>query len=407
MGMETLAIHGGRPVRSEPFPPWPIYGKLEEALLLEVLHSGKWGGSGQVRIPGGEAKIPELERCFADLQDARHAVPVVNGTMAIAVALQAAGVRPGDEVIMPPYTFIATASAALLFGAVPVFADVEEETLLIDPAKAEAAITSRTKAMVAVHLGGASADMTRLKEIARRHGLRLIEDAAQAVGTRWEGIGVGALGDLGTFSFQSSKNLTAGEGGIILTNDGELWETAWSLANVGRIPGGAWYQHERIGWNLRMTEWQAAVLLAQLSRLPQQLERREKNARLLDALLEEVDGIAPVKRDPRVTRHARHLYLLRLDSDLAERVDKYSLVQAMQAEGIPLSPGYVSLNRHPAVLESIRRWTGEMRIDPCPVAERMAEKRAFWLGHHMLLADEKGMYDIAAAWKKVLAHYGG
>ncbi|PTX64899.1 dTDP-4-amino-4,6-dideoxygalactose transaminase [Melghirimyces profundicolus] len=403
--MEKLAIHGGDPVRTEPFPRWPVWGEEEKELLLEVLHSGKWGGTGRVLTGEGTSKLEELEKRLTAFQGARHGITTVNGTMAITVALQAAGIEPGDEVIMPPYTFIATATAALLFGAIPVFADVEEETLLLDPAKVEEAVTPRTKAVIPVHLAGASADMTRLKETARRYGLSIIEDSAQAVGTRWEDKGVGALGNLGTFSFQSGKNLTAGEGGFILTNDERLAQKAWSLANVGRVKAGGWYQHERIGWNLRMTEWQAAILLAQMNRLPEQLKKREQNARILDRLLGKISGIEPVKTDPRVTRHARHLYLFRIQSSVIP-MNKEEFLRAVQAEGIPLSPGYVSLNRHPAVLRSIRKWTGEHRVNPCPVAERMADREAFWLGQNILLADERAMFQIARAIEKVIAYLG-
>lgn len=228
-----------------------------------MVRSGKWGGTGRVMLP-------ELEEKFAALHDARYAVSIVNGTIGISVALMAAEVKTGDEVIMPSYTFIATATAALLYGAIPVFVDLEPDTLLLDPDKVEAAITPRTKAIVAVHIAGSPANMTRLKEIADKHGLKLIEDAVQAVGAQWEGRAAGAIGDMGTFSFQTSKNLTTGEGGIILTNDEALADRAWSLANVGRVRNGGWYQHEEIGWNLRMTEFQAAILLAQLTRLEEQ-----------------------------------------------------------------------------------------------------------------------------------------
>lgn len=229
--MEKLAIFGGTPVRTESFPQWPIFDQLEERLILEVVRSGKWGGTGRVMLP-------ELEEKFAAVHQAKHAISVVNGTVGITVALQAAGVQPGDEVIMPPYTFIATATSALMFGAIPVFVDVEENTMQLDPEKVEAAITPRTKAIVTVHIGGAPGNLTRLKEIAAKHNLRLLEDSAQAVGAQWEHAGVGAIGDLGTFSFQSSKNINAGEGGMILTNDDRLADLAWSYANVGRIREG-------------------------------------------------------------------------------------------------------------------------------------------------------------------------
>ncbi|GGD88219.1 DegT/DnrJ/EryC1/StrS family aminotransferase [Paenibacillus nasutitermitis] len=220
------------------FAQWPEYGELEMRLLREVLESGKWGGAGEAFSASYSPKLLEMERRFADLHDAKYAASVVNGTVAITVALQALGIKSGDEVIVPPYTFIATASAALAYGVIPRFADIDPDTLAIDPDKVEKLINDKTKAIIAVHIGGAPADMRRLSEIARRHNLFLIEDAAQAVGAKWDGKRVGTLGDIATFSLQSSKNLNCWEGGVILTDNQELYEKAWSICNVGRIPNG-------------------------------------------------------------------------------------------------------------------------------------------------------------------------
>lgn len=393
--MEKLAMNGGTPVRTAPFPAWPIGGEEEERLLLEVLRSGAWGGT------GAPTKLPELERVFARMHDAKHAVTVANGTLGLTVALKAAGVRPGDEVIMPPYTFIATATSALLFGAIPVFVDVEEESLMLDPAKVEASITPRTKAIVAVHLAGAPVDLPRLKPIADKHKLALIEDAAQGVGAALEGVSVGAVGTIGSFSFQSGKNITAGEGGILLTNDEQVADHAWSLANVGRVRKGAWYQHEHIGWNLRMTEFQAAVLLGQLARFEQQFQQREHNARYLHERLAEVEGIRVLCEDPRITRHARHMYMFRLDPELAERIDKQAWIDRVRQEGIPVQPGYVTLNRNPAILRETEALLGQERAYSCPVSERADERELCWLGQNVLLGDERDMDDIVEAFRKV------
>lgn len=401
-----LAIDGGVAVRRKAFAAWPIYDDKEEIGLIEAVRSGKWGGHGVARSGSRLSKLQELEKQFAQLQHAKYAVPVVNGTMAITAAFHALGIRAGDEVIMPPYTFIATATAALIGGIIPVFADVEEDTLLLDPDKVEQRITSRTKAIVAVHIGGAPADMTRLKEIADRKGLMLIEDAAQAAGAQWEGRGVGAIGHAGTFSFQSSKNLNAGEGGMLLTNSRETWEEAWSFCNVGRIPEGGWYQHERFGLNLRMTEFQAAILLAQMTRLEDQIRLRESNAKLLDELLSGMNGIRTMRRDPRITRHAWHLYMFRVDLGFSSLKEKHGFVDRLSKEGIPVAPGYIPLNRNKVILEQIRRWTGEARIDECPVCERLCETEAMWLAQPTLLSDEEGMHDIATAIAKVLRSYG-
>lgn len=403
--MVKLAIDGGTPVRTAPFAAWPIYGEEELTQLKEVLESGKWGGAGGPAKPGYESKLALMERRFAELQGAQHAVSVVNGTVAITVALQAAGLKPGDEVIVPPYTFIATASAALAYGIIPVFADVEEDTLLIDPDRIEPLITPRTKAIIAVHIAGAPADMTRLKQVARKHGLVLIEDAAQAVGASWEGQGVGSIGDIGTFSLQSSKNLNAGEGGILTTNNRDYWENAWSICNVGRIPNGSWYQHERFGQNYRMTEFQAAVVLAQMTRLEEQMRKREANARLLDEQLAGLKEIRLLRRDERITRHAYHLYLFKLAPEFADRVDKKDFVRKVNAEGIPLSEGYVPLNRNKSILDMIEMWTGERRVYDCPVCERACAKEAMWLTQNVLLSDEQAIYDVAEALRKVIRSY--
>jgi dTDP-4-amino-4,6-dideoxygalactose transaminase len=392
--VSKLAIDGGTPVRTKPFPDWPIFGEKEEKLLNEVLYSGQWGGTGRI-------KLPEAEQRFAELHNAKHAVTVVNGTVSITIALLAAGVEAGDEVIVPPYTFYATAAAPLMIGAIPVFADVEENSLLLDPDQVEALITPRTKAIIPVHVGGASVDMFRLKEIAAKHGLRIIEDSAQAVGAQWDGQPVGAIGDLGTFSFQSSKNINSGEGGMILTNDQDLADKAWSLTNAGRIRGGEWYHHELLGWNLRMTEFQAAILLGQLTRLESQMAVRENNARLLTELLRDIDGVKPLQYDPKVTRHAYHLYLFKIDPQRL-KLGKREFFEKMTAEGIPVHEGYVPLNRNLAILEEIRKRTGESRVQPCPVAERACGQEALWLPQNVLLGGEEDIRDIAEAFRKVV-----
>lgn len=395
--MEKLAINGGTPVRTEPFPTWPVHGEEEEKLVLEVVRSGQWGGT------AGRKMLGRLEEEFAAMHEAKHAITLVNGTLGLTVALQAAGVGPGDEVIMPPYTFIASATSALIFGAIPVFVDVEPDTLLLNPELVEAAITPRTKAIMAVHIAGLPADMTRLKAIADKHGLRLIEDAAQGVGAKRDGRSVGAIGDAGSFSFQMGKNITAGEGGILLTNDDRLADLAWSLANVGRVRGGAWYQHEVIGWNLRMTELQAALVLGQLSRFPEQFERRERNAKLLNELLAPIEGIRTVSRPAGATHHAQHFHVFFLDEPLASPENKAEALERLRAEGIPAAAGYVSLNKNASVAADIRKWTGEARQQSCPVSERASEASALWLQQNVLLAEEKDMYDIAQAVRKVAA----
>ncbi|HEV2528624.1 MAG TPA: DegT/DnrJ/EryC1/StrS family aminotransferase [Thermomicrobiales bacterium] len=394
-----LAIEGGDPVRSEPFPDWPVHDEREERLLLEVLRSGRWG-----EMAGD--KVTTFAARFAAYQGAAHGVCVPNGTMAIQLGLKALGVGPGDEVITTPYTFIATASAALLLGARPVFVDIDRDTCNIDPAGIAAAITPRTKAIVPVHIGGQPADMDGVLGVAREHGLRVLEDACQAWGAEWRGQRVGALGDLGCFSFQAGKNINAGEGGIVVTNDDVLADLCWSLHNVGRVRGGAWYQHEILGWNFRMTEWQGAVLLAQLDRLPEQEPVREAAARYLDGALVGIEGIRPAATDPRVTRHGRHLYPVHYDPAAFGGHGRDEFLAAMQAEGIScVSAGYVPLTTSPAIrrgLHDLFGQDGPVRIAPCPVAEEVSE-RVFWLTQMALLGDEPALDDIVAAIRKVQA----
>ena len=273
MSNDKLKIDGGQPVRTQPFPDWPVFDEREIEAVTEVVRSGKWG-----ELVG--TKVIEFQRAFAAFQQAKHGVCVVNGTAALQVAMRALGLRPDDEIITTSYTFIATPNAALSLGAVPVFVDIDPDTYLIDPSRIEDAISERTRAIMPVHLFGCSCDMDAILDIARRHHLAVLEDACQAWGAEWNGRRVGALGELGTFSFQSSKNINAGEGGMIVTNDDALEDLVWSLHNVGRRRGGEWYEHVRVGWNYRMTEFQAAILLVQLTRLPEHMATRARQRSL-------------------------------------------------------------------------------------------------------------------------------
>jgi dTDP-4-amino-4,6-dideoxygalactose transaminase len=395
---ERLATEGGTPVRQRPFRSWPIWDESEEKQLLEVLHSGNWG------VLNG-TKVHAFERAFADYQQARHGICVVNGTAALEIAMRAIDMRPGDEVITTPYTFVATVNAALLAGAVPILVDVNPETFCIDVEQIKAAITPRTKAILPVHIAGHPADMDAILEIAQKHGLRVVEDACQSWGAEWRGRRVGALGDLGAFSFQASKNINAGEGGIIVTNDDQLEEMVWSLHNVGRRKGGVWYEHVRMGWNCRMTEWQGAILLAQLARADQLAERRRQSAVYLSEALQTMPGIKPVQVDSRVTRHAWHIFMFRYNSQAFGGMSRDGFLRALQAEGIPCAPGYVPLNHSPALLDGLERLRAFVEDipapRPCPVAERLCTQEAVWFTQNMLLGDEQDMDDIVKAIAKI------
>ena len=396
-----LARDGGTPVRTAPFPAWPVWEGADEKALLEVLRSGVWGRNAGTQVVAFEEE-------FAAFQGTKHCIAVVNGTCALELGLRVLDVGFGDEVIVPSYTFVATPAAPLFLGAIPVFADIDPDTFELDPASVEAAVTPRTKAIIPVHIAGQPPDMDGILAVARKHGLRVLEDAAQAHGAAWRGQGAGGIGDLGSFSFQSSKNLNAGEGGAICTNDQELAELAWSVMNVGRLREGAWYQHERLGWNYRLSEFHGALLRAQLTRVPEQMARREANARYLDTHLAEIPGIAPQHRPPEVTGHAHHLYMLRYDRAAFGGHDRAAFIQALNAEGIPCSPGYNwPCHEQNAVKHSVRDILQKLgRADdpldhPLPNTDRIAHQEGVWLPQNALLAEERDMRQIVDAAAKV------
>ncbi|MHB8459395.1 MAG: DegT/DnrJ/EryC1/StrS family aminotransferase [Candidatus Limnocylindrales bacterium] len=390
-----LAINGGTPVRTKPFGGWPQFGTDEEELLMRALRSGIWGS-----IDGTCIKQFEVE--FAELQAARHGVTVVNATMGLVVALKAIGIGPGDEVLVPPYTFIATASAALMLGAIPVFVDVDPETLLIDPALIDQAVTTRTRAIIPVHHGGSPADMDGVMTAAKRHGLRVIEDAAQAHGASWRGRPVGAIGDIGVFSFQSSKPITSGEGGMMLTNDDELDELLWSYRNVGRRRGGEWYEHVRIGWNLRMSEFQGAILLAQIKRMPAQQRQRSEAAAYLTQQLEQIPDVLALKVPDGATAHSWYTYHWRWLGAAHGGLDKLRVAEALRAEGVPVFHGYVPLNRNKALRDEVAKLGGAEPV-ACPAAERAAADEVLMFSMPILLGSHKDIDDVVAAVAKVAA----
>ncbi len=397
-----LAILGGRPLREMPFPSWPVFGEEEERGLIRALRSGRWG-----KTEGEE--VTRFERRFAAYCGARHGIAVTNGTVSLRIALLAAGLEAGDEVIVPPYTFIATASAVLEANGTPVFADIDPRTFNIDPRAVERAITPRTRAVIPVHMGGLPADMDRILEIARRHGIAVIEDAAHAHGSELGGRRAGSIGDMASFSFQSSKNLCCGEGGIITTSDDGLAERCSSFHNCGRIPGGVWYEHHRIGGNYRMGEFQGAVLDAQMDRLEGQFGTRERNALHLAEKLREIPGIHPQERGPDCTRHAYHLFLFRIDPRVFG-IERRPFLEALRAEGIPACDGYLlPLYRQPLFLNRdfgpFRGRSGAAAPDygavRCPACEEVCGSQGAWMEQRLLLGSREDMDDIVRAFEKV------
>ena len=400
--MARLALAGGTPVRTRPFAQWPDFDERERTLLLEALEARSWGG-----YPFPNALADRFASEFAAAHDARHAFAVANGTVAIEIALKAAGLRPGDEVILPAYTFEASAAPVLRLEAVPVFVDVLPSTWCLDPAAAEAAITPRTRAILPVHLAMCMADMDAFTAIAERHGLAVIEDCAHAHGAKWKHQGAGSLGQAGAFSLQTTKLLTAGEGGVVTTNDDETAERAESYINCGRASRSDRFGHRLLGFNYRLTEFQAAVLLGQLEKLPGQNARRAERAARLSRSLDGIEGLALVEPDPRQTTPAIYHYVFRYDATAFGGASRDRFVAALEMEGIPCDglfyePVYRSsmFTVDPGDFRALggRLPWAETR---CPVTERAAYEESVWLHHHVLLGSERDVDDIVAAIEKI------
>ena len=398
-----LALLGGTPVRDRAWPQWPARGPEEEQAVVAALRDGDWGG-----FPLPNERSAAFAAAFAERHDCEHALCVANGTVSLEVALQAMGVEPGAEVIVPAYTFEATASAALFAGCVPVFADIEPETYCIDVEAAATLVTERTQAIVPVHLAMTIADLDAISELAARHGLAVLEDCAHAHGARWRGRGIGAWGDTGSFSFQTSKLMTAGEGGIVTTSDDGVLDRLHALVNCGRQRPGAAAPAAVIGHNYRMTDLQAALLEVQLERLDDQHVIRARNAGRLRAAIENTDGLTNLRIDNRVTSQAIYQFVFRFDSAAFAGIDRDVFVAALQAEGIPADGRfYESLpvsellrpdpSRYPA-------WSAALAAAPaadCPNAERAAYRESVWLPHQLLLGTKAEVDDIVEAVRKV------
>jgi len=405
-----LAITGGKPLRKRPLPQWPIATKAEAAALKNVLESTLWGGQ---PFPGKHAAAFAAK--FARVHTAKYAQCVNTGTVAIQAALKAIGIKPGDEVIVPAYTWEGTVGPVLLVSAVPVFVDVDPDTYCLDVRLIERAITPKTKAILPVHLGMRFADMDEILRIATKHNLKVVEDCAHAHGGLWMGKGAGSMGDLGAFSFQSSKLITSGEGGAVVTNNLEYLERVQSYINAGRASVTDKYHHRIIGFNYRLGEFQAAVLGPQLDRLPAQSAIRERNMRYFESRLQNTTGIGLLKPDPRITRLAPYGYVLKYFSQKAKEIPRASFVAALQLEGIPCDglfyePVYKSslFPVDPADFPALS-WGREKPLDlrnlySCPESERAAYHEAVWFPHQNFLGSREDTGTIADAVEKVLAN---
>ena len=405
--MDELAITGGpKAADALEVPEWPQLNESSRQYADVALESGNW-----CRNSEGADFCDRLEAEFADYHDAEHAIAVSNGTVAIELALRACGVQPGDEVIVPSYSFIASASAIPSVGAVPRFVDTDVETYNIDLDHLEEVITDRTVGIVGVHFAGYPMDMDRLLPIVEEHDLFLIEDAAHAQGSEWRGEKVGAFGDFGTFSFQETKSLASGEGGIIVTDDDVLADRARLMHNIGRRQGATGYHHYRLSTNARLSEMQAAVALGQLETLEGENRTREQNEELLLSELEEIEGIHTKPRDERVTARGYCIENFRYDADAFDGLPRETFIEALQAEGVPVGEGYeMPLYRQPAFY---REEVGRLVPDDIdlpnyptrhlPGVEELCETNVTY-PHEVLLADEDGIRSIADAIRKIQAN---
>ncbi len=403
---EKPALLGGKPVRTKGYASWPWVKEPLEQWVADVARSGGWYRNGWVQ---------RFEEAYAKLNGAKCCIAVSSGTSALASSLGALGVGPGDEVIVPPFTFMATVTVVLLHYAMPVFVDSDRETFLMDPRKLEAAITDRTAAIIPVHIGGAPCDMESILAVANKHKIPVIEDACQAHLASIRNRNVGTWGTTGCFSFQVSKNLPSGEGGAILTNDEEMADRCFAFHNCARKRTGTSAEY-RLGrnTNLRMTEFQAAVLLAQMEGLEERAKIRSANADYLTSMLREIPGIIPARHYEGVTRNAYHLYMFRYQPEKFAGLPRNKFVTALRAEGIPCSPGYGRLNEASFIRDALNsraylRVYGKEAIDAWPERNRCPENdklcdEAVWMMQNMFLGPRTDMDEIAEAIRKIHAH---
>jgi dTDP-4-amino-4,6-dideoxygalactose transaminase len=404
--MNELALNGGTPVRSNPYPSWPSGDDREIDAVADVIRSGDWGGYPEPGRYGGK-----FETSFAEYQGAKHGILMSNGTITMEVALKALGIGWGDEVIIPALTFAATAYAPIAAGALPVIVDVTPDTWCIDPDLVEAAITPKTKAIMPVHLGHHMADMDRIMAIATNHGLAVVEDCAHAHGQQWQGTGAGCIGDFGSFSHQSSKILTSGEGGSLLTSDDDLAQRAHSLIDCGRAKDADEKQYT-FGANYRLGELHAALLVVAMERFPAQQAERAESGKLFEELVAQVSGVRTMPVDPRVTRWSFYNYILAIDPDAFAGRTNEIVCAALEAEGIPAEVQYPSMNRYELFQPSLSRLPVCVefadRLDPqqmsFPVAEAAGQRESVYFMENVFRDGTKGIEDAVEAVAKVQRH---
>ncbi len=396
----TLAILGGQPVRSKSWQSWPVWNRDAEEEMISVLRSGNW-------FRGRGTKVSEFEEKYAALMGTKRCLATSCGTTALLVALHTLGIDAGDEVIVAPYTFIATYNVVFLTKALPVFADTDQETFTINPDKIEEKITERTKAILPVHILGLPADMNKINAIAKKHNLVVIEDACQAWLAEYQNKKCGTLGDLGCFSFQNSKNLPAGEGGAVIGNDDEIMDRCYSFHSCGRPYGSVkrTSNYPIVGSNRRMTEFQAVILMSQMERIEMDADTRLENALYLTSKIKDIPGIIPYKLANGATRSAYHLYPFRYKKEQFDGIPREKFLAALKAEGISCAGGYGPQNKDGLIEQALnsrgyKRLFSEKRLKQYREENHLPDndqlcKEAVWFGQNMLLGDKKDMDDIA------------
>jgi len=406
--MSELAILGGPKTRTEPYPAWPVWDQRDIDAVTEVIKSGRWGG-----YPYPGPKTTELAKKFAELQGGGYAVPMANGTVTMEVALRASNVGWGDEVIVPAYTFQATASAPMAAGAIPVIVDVDPNTYCIDVKAAARVITPKTKAIIPVHLGSNMADMDAIMELAERYSLIVIEDCAHAHGAKWRGMGAGTIGHFGSFSLQSSKTLTTGEGGILLCKTPELAARTASIIDCGRphaLGGGGEddSMDYQVGGNFRLSEIAAALALVGIERFPAQARQREEMAAYMDEALSEIPGVRVLKHDERHTTRSFYRYIFAINPE-EFGMERDVLSAALSAEGVECWVGYEAMHNYKlfqpqksklAVPNAFPQYFDFKNMN-LPEATHACEHEALWLDEAIFRCGPKGVDDAVAAIKKI------
>ena len=401
--MSDLAALGGTPIRTEPYPDWPVYDERDIQAVTDVIKSGRWGG-----YPYPGPQTAEFARRFAEMQGGGYAVLMANGTVTMEVALRAMNIGWRDEVLVPAYTFQATAAAVMSAGAIPVIVDVDDQTYCMDPKAALSAITPQTKAIIPVHLGAEMADMDAIMDLANQNNLVVIEDCAHAHGAKWRGKGAGTIGHFGSFSLQSSKTLTTGEGGVLLCRTPELADRTASLIDCGR-PHDKAEKIYTMGANYRMTELQAALGNVGLERFPEQAKQREAMAAYMDEALSEVPGIRILKRDARHTTRSFYQYVFAIDLEVF-KVNNAVICYALDKEGIPCDVEYEAMHHYHLFQPKLSKLPVPSafpdRFDfskmSFPVAERASEVEAVWLEESVFRAGQSGVDDVIRALHKIL-----